>query len=861
MRSLPLYTDRRSAVEVATPLPPDNSCIRCGLCEQAKSVCISPAGAVDRDVLLVVGNYPTKLEDTSGVPFASDMATTLRAEITEQWNGDVVYTYGLRCAPGRRAVTDTMVNACRGYLTHLVNVVKPSRIVTLGAVAYAAVTGRRISPENIRGGYTQLSTGAFVFPLLALHTAAGNPFRYEHLLEDLEYALTANPTPPPWDAEYHVIETPGDAASAVEVLSQERSVTYDTEYSGPPHTSFFQVDTLAVCATGKEVAYVWDEKALANPECVKPFQKLMENPCIEKIGHNIKVDLTAVEEDERIAAKVRGPLGDTLIWCKLNDTDVLGRLAYQSELVGMGGHKEAMEQGLVAARKTIDQTRAEYESSHLALPGMLPRPLEGAIHYKGAEVDAFAYGLVSSSLRSQYCALDTVATSRLAVHFRHALAKRSNLTRAWTELLRPASATISQIERWGFRADRNQIANVGRFVDTEMAKLRPKLAAQGVDFKLTQDAALSKFLFQKLGLAIQDLTKTGNPSVASSVLEKLKSRHPVVPLIIEYKEFETISQRYAWGMMDHVRDDGRIHGHFNITGTKTGRFSSSNPNMQNIPSRSPVLAKMVKNIFVASPGWRLVQIDYSQLEYRVAAILSGDEVMQQVFIDGLDLHRRTAELISQDAWGIPQSVMEGYDSATIKPYRANSKQVNFGTLYGLGAGTLAADLGITRQKAERLIELIMGKFKVLAKWVAGQIRFCKQNGFVYTYFDGKPGRYRPLWNIADRDDSVQSGARNASINTPVQGSAAEYMLRSLNEVVQWFLVEQIPARVVGTVHDSMMLEIREDWVQDVTETVVGIMESWWSGAVPLVADVETGARWGEMAEVAKDSSDNLVWPT
>ena len=869
MKRLPLYTERRSGVELVSPANHNPGCQACDLHSGARVVCLPPEGTVGENTLLVVGTYPTRDEDTIGVAFSGDAAQWLRMQLEKMWNGPVVYTYGIRCAAGSRKPTDTMVAACRPYLAGVVEAIKPARILAFGGQATFSLLNRKVPPLSARRGYAYLSNGAKVFMMPALQCQAEvtgstgnilrNDFRREHLIEDLGWALTAHPKPPPWDVLYSLVETPEDSREAVERLRAHGSVTYDTEYSGPSQTEYFQVDTLAIAATGTTECYVWNVDRLDDPEVVAPLVELFADASIKKTGHNIKVDISAVRQDKRIRAEVRGPVGDTLIWRKLDDPDAMGRLQYGAELVGMGGHKEEMDTALDDAVSIIARTIEETQAAMITLPGMLPRPLEAAVKYPGLDTMTFAYGVVPDGLRARYCALDTVATSLLSTVMEERINSRSNLRRTWDVLLEPAARTIGQIERWGFLADRAQIENVGRFVDAELEKRSSKLRAAGCPDPAKREA-LTEYLYGTLRLPILETTATGLPSVAADVLEKLRDRHPVIESLLTYKEYDTIRSRYAWNLLDHIRGDGRIHGSFNITGTTTGRFSSSDPNMQNIPSRSPVMAKMVKNIFRAAPGWRLAQIDYSQLEYRVAALLSGDKVMCKVFQDGLDLHRRTAELISSAAWGIPQATMEGYDKDQIKPYRSAAKSVNFGTLYGLGAGTLAKDLGISKAKAKVLIASIMGEFGDLDQWVKTQIARCRRDGYVYTYFDGEPGRWRPLWDIAGEDEAAASTARNSAINSPVQGSAAEYMLRSLNEVVSWLVEERLPARVVCTVHDSMILEIREDWFEDIVEQCVAIMESWWSGDVPIVADVEAGPRWGQLVEVPKLNGE-LQWTT
>lgn len=1137
MKRLPLYTDRTSLIERVEGKGYDPDCKACDLHTGCQNVCLPPVGESGDNVLLVVLNTPTALEDTSGMGFVSNSAEWLRLEIEKQWDGQVIYTYGIRCASGRSEVTDTMMSSCRPYLAEIVRVHKPKRVLTFGTTACWAMLGRKVPPRSVRKGYGVLSTGARVFHLQPMGGTLSNSFRREHLIDDLNWALRSNPPEPPWDAKYNIIETVEDARQFKNAAKAHGSITFDTEYSGPRASDYFRIDTLAVCLTGEVEAWVWDEKSMTDPALLDSLREVFEDPEIEQVGHNVKVDVKAVYADRRLKATCNGDVGDTLIWRKLDEPDIQAKLAYQSEMVGMGGHKEEMENALTDAIKTIEQTRLEWDADQITLPGCLPRALEAAVKWPGMDPMVFAYGLVNSELRARYCALDTVSTSLLAKLSRARLQKRPHIDRAWNVLLKTSPKTIAAIETSGFAVDRGQIENVGRFVDAELAKLDVKLKS----FDCPQPSKtndLVEYLYGKLKLPVLERTKHGNPSTNAKVLKKLQGKHPVIDTLLSWKEFDTVRARYGWGLLDYVDGDGRIHGSFNIMGTVTGRFScvapgtpiktargtipvervrvgdhvwthrerwrpvtrawvkgreqmvrvrfsngevlcctrahrmlrsdghwttvgqvidecfealdkqtgecggscrtvsgcsgytdsighckeprnnrsqrpahsttehprggtsrvegievlrlqdgftepdegeerqgssalgrglrgrpwlpdvpsqrqtgvrascgnggsvgpsrvaadlrcaphrrgpeeqhhrqsgfgdaprtsnhsffagegqpfvsieeidvgavsdvfdltvaedssyfacgvfshnSSDPNMQNIPSRSKILAAMIKNIFVAPPGRTLIQIDYSQLEYRVASYLSGDQVMQQVFRDGLDLHRRTAELIANDAWGIPQSVMEGYDKDQIKPYRSASKAVNFGTLYGLSAGTLAKDLGITKAKAERLIAMIMGQFQRLAQWVREQEAFARKHGFVYTYFDGKPGRWRPLWDIAGDDEAAASTARNSAINSPVQGSAAEYMLRSLNTVVPWLSDERLPAQVVGTVHDSMILEVANDWVEEVVEQVVYYMQSWDLGDVPLIADVEKGPRWGKLKEVPKAENGDLLW--
>lgn len=863
MLRLPLYTEKRAAVEMAEVLDHNPGCTLCPLHEHADTVCIPPEGDTGDNVLLVVGDYPGGTDDTAGIPFVGTTGQWIRGRLDEWWDGPVVYTYALRCRPvglKKENVKDYMVEACRGYLKGLIDHVKPVRVLALGEKAFQGLTGRAPTSTYVRESYGVMSNGVPLFHLMGERRTGSNNFRAEQFEKDLAFALQAKVELPPWDKTYGLIQTPDDAREAARVLRDHRSLTFDTEYSGGTHTEYFKIDTLAISPTYTDIPFVWDERALADPAIAAPLRELLEDPTIEKVGHNIKVDITAVKVDPVLRATVRGDTFDSLVARRLEDPDIRGDLEYQTELVGMGGHKDEMDAAVHEAEKIVEHTREEYKSEQQSIPGFLPRPLEAAVKYPGLDPAAFAYGMVNTQLRSRYCALDTVATARLARKVRPVIEADEGLDRTWNILLKSSSKTVAQIERWGFRLDKPRVRMVGEYIRHEQSRLEPKLRAHGVDFKLTETAKIGDLLFGKLKIKPLEFTKTG-PSVKAKVLEKLAHKHPVIPLIIEYRELDTIAQRYTTGLIDSCRADGRIHCSYNITGTRTGRFSCSGPNMQQIPSRNPILGKMVKNCFIPSPGNVLIQLDYSQLEYREAANLSGDPVMRAIYEAGLDLHRRTAELISKDAWNIDRAVMEQYDAAKIKPYRTASKEVNFGALYGRGANALAMQLGIPVERARMLVQLIMGQFEVLSEWTQRQISLCKRQGYVNTYIDGLVARRRPLVGIGERgNDELQSTSRNASINTPVQGSAADRMLRSLNAAVEWIVSDGMPCMIVGTVHDSIILEAPLEWAEEVAATVVDIMESWHS-TVPILADVEVGPRWGEIVAVPKNKTTNdLIWP-
>jgi DNA polymerase-1 len=250
---------------------------------------------------------------------------------------------------------------------------------------------------------------------------------------------------------------------------------------------------------------------------------------------------------------------------------------------------------------------------------------------------------------------------------------------------------------------------------------------------------------------------------------------------------------------------------------------------------------MARDIFTASPGYVLLSADYSQLELRVAAMLSGDEEMKAIYNSGVDYHLRTAQLIAPIVWHVDGATIE-----TKGKERSFAKTVNFGLLYGKTDAGLAYELGCTRAEAEAVRRAILGRFKQLARWLRDQVAYARQHGCVWTSWLGEPARRRYIYRIADQDEAIRRHAENQAYNTPVQGSASDYCLASLIELVRWLREDAVPAKAVLTVYDSIIFECREDAVAEVAWRARDVMRGWPSFGVPLVVDFEVGTAWGSL---------------
>jgi len=386
-------------------------------------------------------------------------------------------------------------------------------------------------------------------------------------------------------------------------------------------------------------------------------------------------------------------------------------------------------------------------------------------------------------------------------------------------------------------------------------RLAVELAHYGKEgLNLQSPQQLQTFLYGDLGLPISKRTKTGGACTDAATLSKLVDSHPAVGMILEFKTLSKIKGTYVDGLSGHVAADGRIHSTINLDGAESGRLSSSDPNLQNIPRSSTREGKLVKDLFAAPSGWTLCSLDYSQIELRVAAILSGDKKMQEIFLSGQDYHMKTAKMISRVAWDIPPEEVTSTE-------RTYAKMVIFGLLFGMTDFGLAHRLSVAAgrkvetEEATKIRKAIFGELTSLKTWIDVQRRQAKKTGYCYTFSRGERARRRPLWNIGDpagergRMTSDARTAENGSFNSPIQGTAADCMLGALLDIDEWIQKEGIPAKLTMSVHDSAILEVRDDCVPVVVAHVQKLMSSQGWGGVPLKADAEVGRSWGSMEPV------------
>jgi len=398
----------------------------------------------------------------------------------------------------------------------------------------------------------------------------------------------------------------------------------------------------------------------------------------------------------------------------------------------------------------------------------------------------------------------------------------------YREVERPLSAVLAHMEATGVRLDVAYLRALSLEVAEEIARLEAEVfRLAGHPFNLNSRDQLERVLFDELGLpAIGKTEKTGKRSTSAAVLEALREAHPIVEKILQYRELTKLKSTYIDPLPDLIHPrTGRLHTRFNQTATATGRLSSSDPNLQNIPVRTP-LGQRIRRAFIAEEGWLLVALDYSQIELRVLAHLSGDENLIRVFREGRDIHTETASWM----FGVPREAVDPL-------MRRAAKTINFGVLYGMSAHRLSQELAIPYEEAQAFIGRYFQSFPKVRAWIEKTLEEGRRRGYVETLF----GRRRYVPDLEARVKSVREAAERMAFNMPVQGTAADLM--KLAMVKLFPRLEEMGARMLLQVHDELVLEAPKERAEAVARLAKEVMEGVYPLAVPLEVEVGIGEDW------------------
>lgn len=391
----------------------------------------------------------------------------------------------------------------------------------------------------------------------------------------------------------------------------------------------------------------------------------------------------------------------------------------------------------------------------------------------------------------------------------------------------PLCPVLARMEHTGFLVDRGALAVFGEMLDERIAADQGRIyELAGEEFNINSTQQLGIILFDRLGLPPVKKTKTGY-STNVEVLEKLQGQHPIIDVIMDYRQLTKLKSTYVDGLGKVIAPDGRIHTNFQNTVTATGRLSSTEPNLQNIPVRTE-LGGELRKMFVPAPGCLLVDADYSQIELRILAHIADDKVMQEAFRSGTDIHTVTASQV----FGVqPQDITH--------EMRRRAKAVNFGIVYGISDFSLSQDIGVARWEAKEYMERYFEKYAGVRSYMTDIVRKAKADGYVSTLF----GRRRWLPELGSSNFNLRSFGERVALNMPIQGTAADVMKKAMLHVDDRLRREGLGARLVLQVHDELIVECPEEEVETVKLLLTEEMERVAQLSVPLIAEAHAGKSW------------------
>lgn len=446
----------------------------------------------------------------------------------------------------------------------------------------------------------------------------------------------------------------------------------------------------------------------------------------------------------------------------------------------------------------------------------------------GSGVKKLTWQQVDSKVRAGYMTGVARILSRVAEPMEKEL-KLKQLDTLYETIERPLAEVLASMELWGIAVDLDVLDSIDHFLSGEIEKLQQEIyQLAGEPFNINSPKQLGTILFERLGLKAGKKTKSGY-STSAEVLEKLKWEHPIVEKVLMYRQLTKLESTYALGLKGFVVD-GKIHSKFKQAVTATGRLSSTDPNLQNIPIRMD-LGRQLRKAFVPSgPDYFFMDADYSQIELRLLAHMSGDEKMIEAYRSGADIHRMTASQVMQ----IP------FDEVT-PAQRSSAKAVNFGIIYGMGAFSLSDDLGISTKEAAEYIDNYFAQYPRVKGFLDGCVAFAKEHGYGQTLF----GRRRSIEELKASNFNQRSFGERVAKNMPIQGSAADIIKIAMIRVYQRMKKEGLKSRLIVQVHDELLIEV----YRPESDRVRRILEEEMQGAadlkVPLLIDVHTGENWYE----------------
>ncbi|HGX92433.1 MAG TPA: DNA polymerase I, partial [Candidatus Tenderia sp.] len=598
--------------------------------------------------------------------------------------------------------------------------------------------------------------------------------------------------------DYQTIFTEEALNEWIDRLSQAELFAFDTETTSLDYMTA-EIVGVSFAVSAGEAAYVplahdyeGAPAQLDRASVLDKLKPLLEDVRPRKIGQNLKYDMSVLAN---YGTALRGIAYDTML-----------------------------------ESYVLNSTTSRHDMDSLALTYLN----EETTHFEdiaGKGAKQITFNQINIDKAAPYAAEDADITLRLHQTLWPQLEKVEALARVFTEIECPLIPVLSRIERTGVLVDREMLHQQSEALAARMQEIEQNAFAEaGEEFNLNSPKQIQVLLFEKQGLPVVKKTPKGQPSTAESVLQELALDYPLPKLILEYRSLSKLKSTYTDKLPTQINPTtGRVHTSYHQAVTATGRLSSSDPNLQNIPVRSEE-GRQIRQAFIAPKGYQILAADYSQIELRIMAHLSGDEGLLSAFREGRDIHTATAAEIFDIA--IDQ----------VEPnQRRSAKAINFGLIYGMSAFGLAKQLNTTREAAQEYVNLYFERYPGVKTFMDKMRAEAHDRGYVETLF----GRRLYLPEINARNAQRRQYAERAAINAPMQGTAADIIKRAMISTDAWLRRSDVDARMVMQVHDELVFEINETCLEECREQITHWMTQAAELAIPLVVDSGIGKNWDE----------------
>ena len=620
----------------------------------------------------------------------------------------------------------------------------------------------------------------------------------EELQDDGSEGSVAAAEPAPEANNYVAITTQPDLDNWIERLKSADLFAFDTETTSLDYMDAELVG-MSFCVTPGEAAYLplahdyMDAPEQLNMDAVlEQLKPILENPDIAKLGHNLKYDRSVLV---RHGIQLLGIRHDTMLESYVLDS--------------------------TAVRHNLDALCEKYLS-------------HSNIHFEdvaGKGAKQITFNQVPLELATPYAAEDADMALRLHQKFWPKLEALDRLRQLYETIELPLIAVLSRIERNGVYVDAAELGRQAKEVNSRLVEIQQQAYVEaGTEFNLGSPKQLQEILFDQLNLPVIRKTPKGQPSTAEDVLQELAGEYKLPAVILEHRSLSKLKSTYLDKLPQQINlTSGRVHTSYHQAVASTGRLSSSTPNLQNIPIRTAI-GRRIRQAFSTPPGRKIVAIDYSQIELRIMAHLSGDESLVSAFAAGLDIHSATAA----EVFGGTADAVSGDD-------RRAAKAINFGLIYGMSAFGLAKQLKITNKEAQAYVELYFSRYPGVKQYMDDTRELARNQGFVETVY----GRRLYLPEIKARNAQRRNYAERTAINAPMQGTAADIIKLAMLDVHDWLPTGSPSALMIMQVHDELVFEVDQSAASQLADDVAARMEKVAGLDVPLVAESGVGDNWDE----------------